>query len=181
MRVMKHPNRHTIRMPGYDYASPGAYFVTICMHDRLHLLGEIHDGSVRMTPAGEMVNRWWAELAQKFPVVALDAHVIMPNHFHGILHIQGVDAKEPANATNLGGIVGWFKTMTTNEYIRGVKQCGWSAFDKYFWQRNYWEHVIRSASSLKCIRRYIELNPRHWADDIENPDPDWVEARFDDL
>ena len=165
-------------MQQYDYASPGAYFITICIHDRLCLLGEIREEVLHLNPAGEMVERWWAELSNKFPIILLDAHVVMPNHFHGILHIQGTDPREPDNAITLGEIVGWFKTMTTNEYIRGVKHFNRPRFEEYFWQRNYWEHVVRNARSLECVRRYIELNPRHWADDIDNPDPEWIEARF---
>ena len=80
----------------------------------------------------------------------------------------------------MGDVVGWFKTMTTNAYIRGVKAARWPRFDKYFWQRNYWDHIIRDDRSLKSIRRYIELNPQKWTLDIENPNPDWIERMFGD-
>ena len=66
-------------------------------------------------------------------------------------------------------MIQWFKTMTTNEYIRGVKQKGWKSFDGKFWQRNYYEHVIRNESELERIREYITLNPVKWSEDEYNP------------
>jgi len=62
----------------------------------------------------------------------------------------------------------WFKTMTTNEYVRGVKQHGWQTFVGRLWQRNYYEHIIRDDESLNKIREYIVNNPMQWALDREN-------------
>ena len=59
--------------------------------------------------------------------------------------------------------------MTTNEYIRGVKQYGWSSFPGKLWQRNYYEHIIRDEGSLNRIREYITTNPLRWECDHENP------------
>jgi len=72
-------------------------------------------------------------------------------------------------APTLGDVVGWFKTMTTNEYIRGVKTLGWPPFNRRVWQRNYYEHIIRSGLELDAIRAYIATNPLRWALDAENP------------
>jgi putative transposase len=69
----------------------------------------------------------------------------------------------------LGQIVGWFKTMTTNAYIRGVKEHAWPPFPGKLWQRNYYEHVIRNLDALDRIRAYIQTNPERWAWDRENP------------
>ncbi|MGB9853103.1 MAG: transposase, partial [Candidatus Kapaibacteriota bacterium] len=62
-------------------------------------------------------------------------------------------------------IVQWFKTMTTNEYIRNVKNNGWEPFDKKLWQRNYYEHIIRNEKELNKIREYIINNPLNWTSD----------------
>ena len=70
----------------------------------------------------------------------------------------------------LAGIITWFKTMTTNEYIRGVKQKGWPRFDGRFWQRNYYDHIIRDGKSLDGIRLYIAENPMRWESDRANPE-----------
>ena len=63
----------------------------------------------------------------------------------------------------------WFKTMTTNAYIRGIKQYRWQPFPGKLWQRNYYEHIIRDENDLNSIREYIITNPARWADDEENP------------
>jgi len=65
----------------------------------------------------------------------------------------------------LHAVVQWFKTMTTNEYIRGVKSLDWQPFDKKLWQRNYWEHIIRNDSSYQRIADYIINNPAKWESD----------------
>jgi REP element-mobilizing transposase RayT len=75
-------------------------------------------------------------------------------------HIQGEHAGSPLHA-----VVQWFKTMTTNEYIRGVKTFGWQPFDKKLWQRNYYEHIIRNDNSYQNIADYIAHNPAKWQSD----------------
>ncbi|MCU0351774.1 MAG: hypothetical protein MUF43_13255, partial [Flavobacterium sp.] len=62
-------------------------------------------------------------------------------------------------------VVQWFKTMTTNEYIRGVKNLGWTRFDGKLWQRNYWEHIIRNDEECQRIANYIMNNPLNWEND----------------
>jgi putative transposase len=69
----------------------------------------------------------------------------------------------------LSTIVQWFKTMTTNEYIRQVKHSGWPPFPGKLWQRNYFEHVVRNEDELAKIRQYIADNPYRWAEEQENP------------
>ena len=170
--------RRSIRLRNYDYATTGAYFVTICVHNHESRLGTIANDVMMVNETGAEIDRWWQELPTKFPSVELDAYVIMPNHMHGIIALLGDSA--PTHTPTLGDVVGWFKTMTTNAYIRGVKAARWPRFDKYFWQRNYWDHIIRDDRSLKSIRRYIELNPQKWTLDIENPNPDWIERMFGD-
>jgi REP element-mobilizing transposase RayT len=64
----------------------------------------------------------------------------------------------------------WFKTMTTNEYIRGINTHGWERFNGKLWQRNYYEHIIRDDKELQAIREYIRYNPLKWDEDKENPE-----------
>ena len=75
----------------------------------------------------------------------------------------------PTPAPTLGEMTQWFKTMTTNEYIRGVKTLQWTPFPGKLWQRNYYEHIIRNERECDAIARYIRDNPTHWADDPDNP------------
>ena len=73
------------------------------------------------------------------------------------------------SAPTVGEVVQWFKTMSTNDYIRGVKEKGWPGFALKLWQRNYYEHIIRDDNDLNRLREYIFLNPAKWSEDPENP------------
>ncbi len=63
-------------------------------------------------------------------------------------------------------IIQWFKTMTTNAYIRGVKENAWKPFPGQLWQRNYYDHVIRNEHSYLKICEYIINNPINWQKDV---------------
>lgn len=160
-------NRRSIRLSNYDYSSPGAYFVTICTQDHQCLFGNIIDSSIVCNDAGFMVNQWYEELGSKFASVSCDYFICMPNHVHFTIFLGQTRRSAP---TNLNTIVQWFKTMTTNDYIRGVKENGWQRFNKRLWQRNYWERVIRSEAELYKFRDYIKTNPIRWSLDKLNPE-----------
>ena len=101
-------HRRSIRLKGYDYASEGAYFVTIVTQGRECLFGEIHDGKMILNEAGQMIVKWWNELRNKFPNVILGVFMVMPNHFHGIIIIEknvgvGVDLRVCPNGENISG------------------------------------------------------------------------------
>jgi REP element-mobilizing transposase RayT len=85
----------------------------------------------------------------------------MPNHLHGIVSIVGKRATTRV-APTLGNIVGQFKSISTTEYMRNVKQSHWPSFNDRLWQRNYYEHVIRNDDELNKIREYIIQNPDRW-------------------
>jgi len=171
-------HRRSVRLDGYDYSQDGWYSVTMCAQNHACMFGNIVNDQMRLNNAGLMVRTWWRKVGGKFPSVQTDGYIIMPNHFHGIVNIAGAapcghDSKlgQPRGvAPTLGDIVNWFKTMTTNQYIRGVKQNGWSSFDGKLWQRNYYEHIIRNEEELNHIRQYIAENPINWRKDEENPD-----------
>ena len=174
--------RRPTRLNGFDYAEPGAYFVTIVTQDRTCLFGEIINGAMQLNSTGEAINRWWLELKRKFSTVETDEFVIMPNHLHGIVVITegivGADLRVGPPVERMGAhtgaslptIIQWFKTMTTNEYIRGVKTLGWPMIRGQLWQRSYYDHILRDADSLHRIRQYIVDNPARWAFDRENPE-----------
>ena len=77
--------RRSIRVQGYDYASPGGYFITICVQHGLCLFGEVIDGVMHPNDAGRMVEATWASLSEQFDHLELDVVQVMPNHLHGIL------------------------------------------------------------------------------------------------
>ncbi len=80
-------HRHSIRLRGYDYTREGAYYFTICCHQRRCLLGEIKDGIMHLNLVGATVKAVWESLPRHFPLIELDAFVVMPNHVHGIIVI----------------------------------------------------------------------------------------------
>ena len=82
-------NRRSIRLQGYDYTQAGAYFVTICTHNRQCLFGDIADGEMRLNRLGQIVVDEWMKTAQIRAEIELDEWVVMPNHFHGIVVIGG--------------------------------------------------------------------------------------------
>jgi len=158
-----HPERKSPRLAAYDYAQEGVYFVTVCVQHRMCLLGRVVDGTLFNSPAGEMVGAWWQKLPGKFPGAALDEFIVMPNHFHGLVIIDA----PPSAQTRIGlpTMMQWFKAMTTNAYIRGVKVAGWPSFDGKLWQRSYHDHIVRSEHSLNTIQQYVQENPARWTQD----------------
>jgi putative transposase len=82
--------RKPIRLSDYDYSKPGAYYVTICVHDRFencNILGEISDGIVNLNQYGKIVNDQWLWLFKHYNYIKIDEYIVMPDHFHGIIHI----------------------------------------------------------------------------------------------
>jgi len=190
--------RRSIRLRGYDYSQPGDYFVTLCTQDRATRFGAIVAEAVCLNDVGALVDGYWQRLPTKFPTVLLGPHVVMPNHLHALVTLgppavvgadtwvrpytrhDGERLGSPAPSDRdmlpvppdpgpaLGAIVQWFKTMSTNAYIRRVRRGVWPPFRKHLWQRNYWEHIIRNEADLAEIVGYIDLNPAEWAWDREN-------------
>ncbi|HBI00485.1 MAG TPA: transposase [Anaerolineae bacterium] len=183
-------HRRSIRLKDYEYSQAGAYYVTINMQNRECLFGEIVNNEMILNEAGMMVIEQWLALLERFTNIELDVYQIMPNHFHGIIAIiepvgatlvvaQNMDAQNFVDSRNsragtrpaptLGDMIGAFKSITTNEYIKGVDNKNWQQFYKRLWQRNYYEHVIRDEKDLNRIRDYIQSNPMNWDEDEENP------------
>ena len=129
-----------------------------------------------------MIVKWVYEIENKFNDITIPSFVVMPNHFHVIianavddvgdvgadLRVCPIDNKYNQGehtGSPLHRVVQWFKTMTTNEYIRGIKMLSWKSFDGKLWQRNYYEHIIRNEQSYLQIAEYIQNNPAKWTED----------------
>ena len=180
-------HRKSIRLKGYDYTKAGLYFITICCQNRVHLFGNVINKQMILNDAGKMIEKWFNELQNKFPDIKCHEMVVMPNHIHFIIEnigSVGADLRVCSNDSNfsktekrvseilgehagspLHRVLQWFKTMSTNEYIRGIKNNNWIPFDGKLWQRNYWEHIIRNDQSYQKISDYIINNPSKWNDD----------------
>ena len=193
MNDRQNKRRRSLRLQGYDYSRPGAYFITICTKNGECLFGEIVADKMVMNDAGKMVQRIWNDLTLRFMNVELDELIIMPNHIHGIiiLHGRGEPCVRP-DATHtivlvdhkpgdhkdrpygtlpdtVGRIIQAFKSETTHAYIHGIKNNGWPRFSGKLWQPNYYDHIIRNEKQFNKIRDYIINNPKKWQLDRENP------------
>jgi REP element-mobilizing transposase RayT len=168
--------RRSIRLRGYDYSQAGAYYVTVCTRGKVHLFGQVVEGEMALNDAGRMVRSAWEHMPRQFPTFELDGYVVMPNHFHAVIRIVGAPLVGAPNragtrpAPTVGDIVGAFKSITTDEFLRGVRESGWSPLNGALWQRNYYEHIIRDDDELNKIREYVATNPVRWDTDLENPD-----------
>jgi len=174
--MCRHPVRKRLRLAGFDYASPGAYFITVCTHRRECRLGVVHTGEMMLAVFGEVADQVWRDIPGFFPAVTVDALVVIPNHLHAILAIHaGVGAKHPCypdssplprgtQPRSIQAIVQNAKSVSARQInaLRGTP--GAPA-----WQRGYYEHIIRSPRELGRVRHYIECNPLRWEFDRENP------------
>jgi len=157
-RVTMH--RRSIRLPGHDYGSPGAYFVTVCA--RTHLFGQVRAGSVTLSRYGEITSRCWAEIPNHFPHVRIDVFLVMPDHIHGILFLSRREASAAAvgriSPGSLGVVIRSFKSAVAFRInaLRGPRVGG-------IWQRNYFDQIIQNHDDLERVRAYIQNNPAGWS------------------
>ena len=152
--------RNRLRYPGYDYAQPGAVFVTICMYGRQPLLGEVRNGQMHLSEFGEASSAW-ERIPTKYSEIALDTFVVMPDHVHAIV-FTGTDPALDRNPATVGDVVRWFKNVTIRGYRTGVTRHGWAPYEQHLWQDKFYDHIIRTAREMDLIRSYIERNPERW-------------------
>lgn len=177
--------RRSIRMRGFDYSSPGGYYVTICTGMKQLYFGEIEKGEMKLSDDGNIAQKCWIDIPRHFPFVSIDRYVGMPNHVHGILWLnnmhserktepvatidcRGVQLNSPAGneyfsrispaKNTLGVIIRTYKAAVTT---LSNKQCPFG----FSWQRGYHDYVIRTEKELYAMRTYIINNPVNWSDD----------------
>ena len=154
---------------GYD---DGIYFVTICTSGREHYFGEIENGQMNLSVIGQTANNCWREIPQHFPHVEIPIWVVMPNHIHGIVKINGQhdpdccsDAKLCVSTTNKFGP----QSKNLASVIRGFK-IGVTKFANennipFAWQPRFHDHIVRNQDELNNISTYIENNVAKWQSD----------------
>ncbi len=172
--------RRSIRLKGYDYSAAGMYFITLCTYQRGCLFGEISDGVMQLNRLGEIAAEEWLRSSEIRQEIEFDAWIIMPNHLHGIVVIETIaDWSGGVGATGrspLRGVAPSMKPRSLSSLVAGFK----SATTKHInlhrnapgtpvWQRNYYEHIIRTDSSLQTIQTYIRHNPQSWPNDRLHP------------
>lgn len=157
---MKFVNRKPNRLSGYDYSQNGAYFITICVKDRKPILSRIAVGASiarppkpELTDLGRIIDNAIQAISVHYPDVTVDHYVIMPNHVHMILRIDRDSGRAMLAPTTVSEIIRQMKGTVT-------KQCG-----KAFWQRSYYDHIIRDDYDYQIKWNYIENDPDRWCDD----------------
>jgi REP element-mobilizing transposase RayT len=116
--------RRPLRLRDYDYSNPGAYFVTICSHQRRPLFGRIHDGVMTLNPVGEIVAETWREQMEITIDVNPDEWILMPHHFHAIILIEAKEGGSRAAPTRpLPRIVNAFKTVSGEAHQPNSPRC----------------------------------------------------------
>ncbi len=165
--------RKALRLQGYDYSSKGAYFVTICTHGRVDYFGEIRNGIMGLNELGCAAQECWQAIPRHFPDAILDEFVVMPNHVHGVLFIEGPGhGAGPQNfaalqnrnkpyknkfgpqSKNLASIIRGYKVGVT----RYARENGL----EFSWQYRFHDRIVRNEQELDRIRRYIQNNPLKW-------------------
>jgi putative transposase len=150
-------NRINLRLKGYDYSNPGAYFITICANKHAPILTEKEDIAI--------IQGCWNELPLHYDNVVLDEFIIMPDHIHGIIILKDKSGREGLRPSptekheqkqfSLIEIVRGFKSFSSRKINIRHRRSGYR-----FWQRGYYEHVIRNKEELQFIRDYIRENPQ---------------------
>ena len=154
--------RKTKRLKNYDYSNPGYYYITINTYGKIFLFGHVLECVIQNNHAGKMVKKWYKEIGSKFPNIKCHEFVIMPNHMHCIIEICCDVHPDGHVGPSLQNVLQWFKTMTTNNYIKLVKQNAAIPFNKRLWQLSYHDRIIRNTDELNRISEYIVTNPNRW-------------------
>lgn len=178
----------TLRLQQRNYSHPGYYFITLCINNRERLFGIINNGKMILNEYGCIVEQCWLELVKHYPNIQLDEHVVMPNHFHGIIKIlDHVETGFKPVSCGIGSVTVemGLKPITTpsiqlkpikyhglSEYVRALKTFSAKQINtsrhtigKTIWQYGYYDYVIRDDGSLERIRAYILNNPAKWKGD----------------
>ena len=171
---MELPKRKPIRLPDYDYSSPGAYFVTICSHGRPCILSRLTVGAdalggpqLQLTETGKVVEQYILS-ADRMTGFHVDKYVLMPNHIHMIVRIDnGPPGKIPpageaaAQRPNGAGS----SAPASSDAVGALKRLVNRRLGHDIWQRSFHEHVIRNENEYREVWEYIDANPARWAED----------------
>lgn len=167
---------NSMRHPQFDYTSAGAYFVTICVSQRVCLFGSITDGVMCLNELGRIASETWPVLAEHHTDFVLDASVVMPNHVHALLWLRRPEDGQPSivstpqrrfggrAAGSLSVLVGAYKSAITQQARRRRLLPA-----PVLWQRNFYDNIVRDDDVLAQVREYIRQNPARWCQDLLHP------------
>jgi len=147
------PKRKSIRIKNYDYAAPGAYFITVCTANREKFFwngvgaDSIRPQSVPLSAIGKIAEQGILQIAKHYKNISVDKYCIMPDHIHLILRIESDTCGRMVSAPTISTVVGSMKRWVSGQVGRSV------------WQKSFYDHGIRNQQDYDEIWRYIENNP----------------------
>jgi putative transposase len=163
---------NSMRLPGWDYGRDGSYFITICTKRMRLFFGEVVDGKMNLSYIGVLADKFWHEIRHHSKNVDLGPFVVMPNHIHGILILEGNDAytmgymdgtkpgerrRQNQGRNTVSSIIGSYKSaVSKHAHLSGYV---------FAWQSRFWDHIIRNDDAYTRIANYIINNPKKWHDD----------------
>lgn len=171
------PKRKSVRLHCHDY-NGGIYFVTVCTHQKLHTLGQIDDAKMHLSPLGLLLDQA-IKHADSTKNVFIPHYVIMPNHFHAIIEIDGNSIYHASNKTEdepesvsagvhnnskLSTTIGGIKSFVTRNTACSTAENIVSEKVK-IWQPRFHDHIIRNQKELNLISNYISNNIIRWEED----------------
>jgi len=186
MDCVEEHHRKLNRWRGWDYSENGWYFVTICTRERKDLFGGIENNLIKINDCGMVVKKCWDEIPNHFEGVGLDEFIILPNHVHGIVILNGCAGMGDGRKF---GIVGnadlrslrrennlrWLKMadydrtkMYLPKIIQGFKSSVSRKIGRPIWQKSFYDRIIRDEKECDKIRFYIRNNPKLWYRDRNN-------------
>lgn len=173
MTVYKNRYRvESARYPGWDYSTPGWYFVTTVTHWRRPVFGRVIQGRMHLSECGKIAEHCLLDIPNHYPTVTIDRHVVMPDHVHVIFGINGVCGDErgagkrrsvtscPSHTcapVSLSEVVRAFKSFSARK-INVLRKCPGCAL----WQTRFWDIIIEDVHTLEIFRRYIQNNPAQY-------------------
>jgi len=177
-------------LTGFDYSLSRYYFITICVKGHVHSFGSVENGTMRLSENGNIANKQWIWLKDQFPYIDLISYIVMPDHVHGIIHIntdfyykiegEGQNAGNSQNENVGNGRDRSLQSIRQNPTIQTIpkikplteligaykttvsKRIPLHGDVMFRWQKSFHDHIIRNNQSLKSIINYIETNPSRW-------------------
>jgi REP-associated tyrosine transposase len=175
------------RLRGWNYGSRGWYFVTICARSRARIFGEVVANEMHLSPVGLIADSELRAIHTHYAHVQVDEHVVMPNHVHAIIMIDGDHCFSPRqkisepgqNATNLATPQAGSLSAIVRSFKAGVtRRCHELGMERVIWQSRFHDHLLRGDKVISAVREYIRNNPANWETDNENPVPHDMTMEF---
>ena len=172
----QYPHAH-LRLQGWDYSSPGWYFLTACCHDMNSFFGNVVNQHMVLNDAGRIAGSCWLEIPTHFPQCVLDEFVVMPNHIHGLIRLLNDTTAAPiSHSSNLEAfgrpVAGSIPTI-----MRSYKGAVTRAIGRKVWQRRFYDVRPRDEAALDGIREYIRHNPENFAAVTQSGEPQYLGNR----